>query len=49
MAAGAGVKQELIVQTALTLLDEVGLEGLHDAGARQRLEDSGAFALLAFP
>src|SRR5260370_28603336 len=28
MAAGAGVKQELIVQAALTLLDEVGLEGL---------------------
>jgi TetR/AcrR family tetracycline transcriptional repressor len=28
MAAGASVKQELIVSTALTLLDEVGLEGL---------------------
>jgi TetR/AcrR family transcriptional regulator, tetracycline repressor protein len=28
MAASAGVKQELIVRAALTLLDEVGLEGL---------------------
>ncbi len=28
MAAGAGVKRELIVRTALTLLDDVGLEGL---------------------
>src|SRR5260221_1658992 len=28
MAASVGVKQELIVRAALTLLDEVGLEGL---------------------
>ena len=28
MAAGVGIQQELIVRAALTLLDEVGLEGL---------------------
>ena len=28
MAAGVGIQQEVIVRAALTLLDEVGLEGL---------------------
>ena len=28
MAAGVGIQKEVIVRAALTLLDEVGLEGL---------------------
>lgn len=49
MAAGAGVKQELIVQTALTLLDEVGLEGLTMRGLANALKIQAPSLYWHFP
>lgn len=49
MAAGAGVKQELIVQTALGLLDEVGLEGLTMRGLANALKIQAPSLYWHFP
>jgi AcrR family transcriptional regulator len=49
MAAGVGVKQELIVQTALTLLDEVGLEGLTMRGLAKALKIQAPSLYWHFP
>ncbi len=49
MAAGVGVKQELIVQTALTLLDEVGLEGLTMRGLANALKIQAPSLYWHFP